>query len=154
MKPFDNYECEGQLSIFDIDPPKNDPEQPQKCCGVIPWLCVTKCCHWDANKPQTYKMYYRCPKCNKVPADNTGWTDSAHGTYDKAKAKALTTWNNPIATRCIEAEGCDYIQIGVFDEEAHELWRQLYNEEYDDYYKRKVELSNKRYHEKHKTGAE
>lgn len=91
MGIFDNYECDNQLSLFDI--------APKPCCGISPWLHITKCFHTNSETEQTFQMYYICPRCLKVPTDGTEWTARSYGSYKKAAADALNNWNNPKGTK-------------------------------------------------------
>ena len=79
---FENYECDEQMSIFDL--------YPNQCCGVIPWLHQTKC--WMDGRddiPQRWIMYYQCPKCGKVPIESDHWTIRSSGTFKEAAQGAL-----------------------------------------------------------------
>ena len=207
MTLFDNYECEGQLSIFDIVPPEpkypvrtpcdrqckyewcskecflmrgyiwnhesggwlrdkegkarlrdkkecdwepqNDLNQPQKCCGVTPWLHTTKCCHWDASKPQNYMMYYICPMCGKTVIDEIGWVKYRHGTYDKASKQALEDWNNPKSRFEIkefnDPKNGNYPNISL---DEREEWEKLYGISWEEFKKPLVEISNRLFREK------
>lgn len=87
---FENYECDGQMSLDDL--------YPNQCCGVKPWLHITKC--WMDGRidiPQRYVMYYICPKCKKHVVDEFDWTVRSSGTYEEAAWGACKVWNNPEA---------------------------------------------------------
>lgn len=118
MKDFDNYECEGQMELFDI--------YLKSCCGVIPWLYKTKCCRWDESKPQKWLMYYICPKCYKRPVDSTKWGIHSYGTFEEAKENARQVWNDPQT----EFEVCEVIKEFGFhlsiSENEPEEWEKLY----------------------------
>lgn len=87
MKDFGNYECEGQMSLFDM--------YPKPCCGVVPWLELHKCYQPDTTKPPCYRANYICPVCFKEPVDSIGWMLEGYGELEKAKQEALEYWNDP-----------------------------------------------------------
>ena len=125
--PFENYECDGQITLDEY----YNSTFPKTCCGVTPWLAKTKCCHWDNSKPQTYMMYYICPKCMKTAVDDTGWIKYRNGTYEEASQKALADWNNPDATFEVKDFNANsYVHVS-FDE--YELWEKLYGQSYEEY---------------------
>ena len=91
MKDFENYVCEGQMSLFDI--------YPKPCCGVEPWLELSKCVRWDETQPQKYHANYICPVCFKEPVDLLGWPMFAYGELEEASAEALRVWNDSTIKR-------------------------------------------------------
>lgn len=120
MKNFENYECEGQMELFDI--------YPKTCCGLIPWLHKTKCCRWNEDAPQHWMLNYICPKCFKRPVDETGWPIESYGTYEEAKEQARDVWNDPN----IKHEVCEVTkQFGIrlhigFGLNEPEEWESIY----------------------------
>lgn len=117
---FENYECDGQLSLDDL--------YPKPCCGLTPWLHKSKC--WMDGRtdiPQIWMMYYICPKCMDEPVDNLGWTIHARGSYEEAAAEAVKIWNHS------RHEGhkkrmYDHVFIAVGEIEE---WERLYGDAVD-----------------------
>jgi hypothetical protein len=93
MGKFDDYQCEGQITM---DEWFNDTF-PKECCGVVPWLKKSRCVQWNVSKPRHYKMNYICPKCGKIAVDETGWPREGYGTFEEAAMQALKVWNDPDA---------------------------------------------------------
>lgn len=125
MKDFENYECDGQMELFDI--------YPKSCCGVVPWLHKTKCYRPDEEKPQAWQVYYICPKCYKRAVDSDGWAIYSRGSLEDAKQKAVAIWNDPQTV----FEICNVAQeygirlsrgYGEFEE-----WAELYNVDMEDF---------------------
>lgn len=86
MKDFENYECEGQISIFDI--------YPKQCCGVEPWLELSTCVRWNPEKPLKFHANYICPVCLKQPIDEINWPIRSYGELAEATEEALRVWND------------------------------------------------------------
>jgi len=149
MALFNNYECDGQITIDDWMAELNSKE-PKRCCGVIPWLHKSRCVQWDASKPRHYMMNYICPKCGKVAIDNIGWPITGYGIYEDAAKQALKAWNNPDAVFEIK----DYNDpkmgghISIYLDEEDE-WFELYGQHYKDYKAPLIAISNRIYREKH-----
>ena len=148
MKEFENYECDGQITLEEYMEYLSSTT-PKKCCGVTPWLHKSKCCHWDANKPQMYMLHYVCPKCGKTAVDETGWIKYRHGTYEKASQKALEDWNNPETVFEIkefnDPKNGNYVMCSLDEREEFE---KLYGISYEDYKRPLIEISNKIFREK------
>lgn len=121
MKDFENYECEGQIDLFDI--------YPKSCCGVVPWLHKTKCCKWSDDKPQKWLMYFICPKCYKRAVDNDGWPVRSHGTFEEAKANAIAVWNDSSTVFSIDEYTKEHGIRLSFGLGEREEWAKLYNME-------------------------
>lgn len=148
MKDFENYECDGQITLEEYMEYLNSTT-PKKCCGVTPWLHTTKCCHWDASKPQNYMMYYICPMCGKTVIDEIGWIKYRHGTYEKASKQALEDWNNPKSRFEIkefkDPKNGNYVNCSSDEREEFE---KLYGISYEDYTRPLIEISNRIFREK------
>ena len=139
MNAIDNYGCDGQITLDEY----MNSRYPKQCCGVTPWLHISKCCHWDNTKPQTYQMYYICPKCMKTPVDNTGWIIYEHGTKEEAEAKALSTWNDSdtvFETKDFNRNSYVHVSFNEYDK-----WEQLYGQSYEDYKRPIVERLNEEF---------
>ncbi len=145
MNPFENYECDGQISIDEY----MNSNYPKQCCDVAPWLHKTKCCRWDESKPQTYMMYYICPKCGKTVVDEIGWVKYRHGTNEKASRQALEDWNDPKSKFEVKEFNNpiygNYININCDEREKFE---RLYGIRYEEYKKPLVEISNELFRKK------
>lgn len=130
MKDFENYECEGQMSL--------DEMYPKPCCGLTPWLHKSKC--WMDGREdiaQLWLMHYVCPKCLKAPVDKDGWIIRTRGTFEEAKAEALKKWNDPnIKKDCHLKETENQLRITIA--EINE-WEQLYGDKVDYVGRRKHE---------------
>ena len=112
MKPFENYECEGQMSLDEI--------YPKPCCGLTPWLHKSKC--WMDGREdiaQLWLMHYVCPKCLKSPVDKDGWIIRTRGTFEEAKAVALQKWNDPNIKKDFFFLPDDPYYDCVFDDKAN-----------------------------------
>lgn len=117
MKDLGNYECDGQMDLFDI--------YLKSCCGVVPWLHKAKCCRWNEEKPQEYMTYYMCPKCCKRPVDSDGWPIRSKGTLEDAREKSKIIWNDPATTFAVdEWSKAHGVHVSLWEREE---WAKTYN---------------------------